>query len=333
MGLVGEDGLGAVDILHEHVEGLGILRTIGPAGKVQYLVAVYSAEEEGCIPILVAQGIIPSESKQRLGIPDNLAVTFGSIGTGYHTTLGSIEHPCSVGLESGEIKTVESTHGLSFDENLGVGVHYTVLADSAGSGFLIVEPLRGIGKLGDIVAVEGDGRCGGPAEIALLDGDIAQGELCSVAVHLARVGEQGVELIRRSRDLVIPEQVGSVAVIYIQATVDTVVEQAVVRTEVVLVFLLPLEVGIHVLGDCVGIDILSVVPEGASVGEHLDGTEVAGQVVAGDTETCTELEVVHPADVLHEIFSADAPSCTEGREISPLMVRSEAGRTFAAYRC
>ena len=118
----------------------------------------------------------------------------------------------------------------------------------------------------------------------------------------------------------------------IEASVEAVLQQGVVHTEVVLVFLFPADVRIDVLAYGIGIDICAVIPECASVGEELHAAQVAAQVVTGDTEACTELEFVHPVDILHKRFAAYTPSGADSREKTPLVVGSEAGRSLPAKR-
>jgi len=81
-------------------------RTISPACEVEDVISINSAEEQCEVEILIAEGVVPTESKERLRVTDNLSVTFYCTFAGYYTTCRGTEIPSAV-FDGEELISVE----------------------------------------------------------------------------------------------------------------------------------------------------------------------------------------------------------------------------------
>ena len=132
---------------------------------------------------------------------------------------------------------------------------------------------------------------------------------------------------RRLRSGVVVQQVGAAAVVQVEAAAQAVVEEDEVETDIHGHELLPAQVRIRI-----GCRAITLHP--LTVHEVLAVTAVgrAGHVgtaaTAGNTVGDTGFEAVDPTDALHEVHVRHFPGDGGGREVTPLVVRTEVGGAF-----
>ncbi len=167
-----------------------------------------------------------------------------------------------------------------------------------------------VAEADELIAVPSHGDCGLPGYAVLsLERSAVEGDLDASVAHLTDVGESRAVEVWRSRNVILPEHVGGVLVIEVDATAYAAFEEAEVETDVDLLADLPFEVGVRIGGDDESLFPLAVVVV-VGVAEIPAGkADVA--VVGDDTchaETSTELEVGDPVGVIHEALVGDGPA-------------------------
>ena len=147
-----------------------------------------------------------------------------------------------------------------------------------------------------------------------------QVELKTCILHRSHVDKGLVKQVRRNRYLVVTEQILLAAAEVVERTVQAVIKQGEVKANVPVLALLPLEVGIHILGGSPNLEVLAIV-EIVAKACHCVERQIATEVlVARHTEVSTQLQVVDPCDVLHEVLGRNAPTGRNGGEVTPLVV-------------
>ena len=199
------------------------------------------------------------------------------------------------------------------------------------------------GQTGDLVAVPCEVEVRVPCEVAGHDGTRVDVELYTGVGEVAEVDVADVREVGTCGIVGPYEQVGRLAAVPVEATVDAVVEESEVDADVPCVGFLPLQVSIVLLGICylyvvgstVGVDAdgIGVRLVGEDVVDGEIGEVVAAKVLlAGDTVLGAELEFAqHAACAFHEVFLKYLPAEGHGGECAPAVVLAEARRTVPAH--
>ena len=176
-----------------------------------------------------------------------------------------------------------------------------------------------------------------PTEVSVLDGNAPEFYFPSAVAHHTDVTVDRVAHIRRLRSVDREKEMVDVAVIPVELAEKTVVEEREVDTHVKLLFLLPLEIGVHVVCGSVGRKPFAcrlIVPVSVIVGKAACSDAVGDRVVAGYTVGDTYLEIAEPvAGAFHEVLAADAPASRNSPEVTPTMVSAELTAAFVTDRC
>ena len=176
-----------------------------------------------------------------------------------------------------------------------------------------------------------------PVEVPRADSVDVDGELHTAVCDFADVGLDIVEGIDNGRDRIAPDEVLGLLVVELDATVDAVVPESIVETDVEHGGRLPLQVGVGQLRgaeDGPGIALIiecATIPaaiEGAIGGHARVGAEAQG--ITADTIADAELQLVEEVLVLHEVLLSDVPCSRNRGEGTPAMTRGKHRRTVAA---
>ena len=219
-------------------------------GNVEDGVAIDSLQEEGQVEVLVAQGVVERSDEFGLGISYYLPVVLvyhsvsGSVVSvgepdvaGLGSDLGGVVVYVFLGLEySGRFPSYESPYGLTHH----VGAE--VLAEAR---VVVVDGL-GLVQGQDLVLVEGDVEISSPVEVVLYD--IVRGENyfhTHVAyLALVGVGHVGVGIARADGDRHLHQHTVRVLDVGIDVQAQAGVQEGEVKAQVVLLHLLPVDVGV-----------------------------------------------------------------------------------------
>ncbi len=205
------------------------------------------------------------------------------------------------------------------------------VADTAGSC------VGTFGKAGDFVLVVGNVEVAVPSEVLGNHGTGVDVEFKTGVLEVAEVDVTHVGEVRARRIVCPHEEVGGLTLIVLDATVDTVVEEREVKTEVPSGGFFPLEVGVVLFGVhdlyVVAVDGVCVALADESVVDRQVGEVVAAEVLlACHTVVDTELEVVEDAaGAFHKAFVKNLPAESHSGEGTPAMVLAETARTVATH--
>ena len=124
-------------------------------------------------------------------------------------------------------------------------------------------------QTGDFILIVGHVHADFPAQVLLLDGHYVQGHLDTLVLHVADVHQQVVSQVgTRSHGNLVQQVVGN-ALVNVDATIDTVSQEAEVQTHVIGRGLFPLDIGIVALSGDGNDDV---------VAEHVIRTALIGVV-------------------------------------------------------
>ena len=329
---VGIDGGVQVGSALQAVVGDGVVLVEG-ALCVEDLIAQLAGELHREVEVLIAEGVAPAEDELRRAVAQALAVLL-YVQVGVELLHG----PAAVavaGLHEGEAVLVVA-HELQAPEIAQRAAHLHAVrggrdripAASRGPQLLeVVGLIEVVAQLEQLVGVVRTREGGGPLEVLRLHRDGLDHQLDTGVAHVAHVHQRLAVEVWRHRHVVPEEQVVGGLDIEVERTVDAVIQETVVETEVPLLGHLPLQVGVGVLHHLKGLDPLAVHRHHVAITRKVIHVLCQIRVTGGDTRHTVahaEAQVAEPvAGVLHECLVHDVPAEGERGEGGPLVVGTE----------
>ena len=228
---------------------------------IVYIVTEDTGNEEIQAQVLVGEGVVPTSVELRLCASSDSTVLQSRVVGGLTSTVAVLVE--YIVLRTSVHGTciligVECTESLALHDALGPAVsrdtcHHRVTSCEIGGMELFVLHLV------DSILVVSQVDAGHPVEILRADGIDVQSQLDTLVGHLTDIGIHLTINILCRRNRIFPNQVFSLLVVNLDSTVDAILQESEVKTDVQHACGLPLQVGISILGRTIEAIVFTIV--------------------------------------------------------------------------
>ena len=129
--------------------------------------------------------------------------------------------------------------------------------------------------------------------------------------------------VRGNGHFVVTKKILLAAVEIVKRTVDAIVQDREVESDIPVFTFFPSKIGIDILAGAPNLEILTIVIIVAEAAHCVDRQIAAEVLVAGLAIVGTDFKVVDPRYLFHKLFLRYTPTCRNGGEITPFVVFTE----------